>query len=133
MAEVLLLSGPPSSGKTTVSKLLSECYDRVDHVDVNTLWRFLAAGRFEPWSAEPESAHQQNQAVRQTAYLAHDSVSKSVGVIIEDVITPELLTTYVEALQPGGVGLHFERLMPDLGKTCLTRNQERLNDRAWPG
>jgi adenylate kinase family enzyme len=55
MADIVLLSGPPASGKTTVARLLSERYDRVAHVDVNALWRLRSAGLFEPWSADPES------------------------------------------------------------------------------
>jgi chloramphenicol 3-O-phosphotransferase len=131
MADIVLLSGPPASGKTTVARLLSERYDRVAHVDVNALWRLRSAGRFEPWSADPESAHQRRQAMRQAASLARDFVTDSVGVIIEDIVTPETLPLYVEALQPARVRLHFVRLMPSL-EVCLARNLVRQSDRSWP-
>jgi chloramphenicol 3-O-phosphotransferase len=124
MADILLLSGPPASGKTTVAGLLSERYDRVGHIDVNALWRLRSAGRFEPWSTEPEAAHQRSQAQRQATSLGRDFVRESVGVIVEDVITPGTLSSYIEALGPAGARLHFVRLMPSM-EACLSRNQAR--------
>jgi adenylate kinase family enzyme len=90
MAEILLLSGPPASDKTTLARLLSERYDRIAHIDVAHVRSLRTAGRFHRWSSDPEGLHQKRQAVKQSAHLARDFLDEGVGVIIEDAIAAAL-------------------------------------------
>src|SRR3990172_6703415 len=42
MPEVLILTGPPGSGKSTAARALAERYDRVAHVEASVLRGFVA-------------------------------------------------------------------------------------------
>ena len=41
MAEILILTGPPGSGKSSVALALADRYDRVAHINVDTQRHFV--------------------------------------------------------------------------------------------
>ncbi|HEY7679178.1 MAG TPA: AAA family ATPase, partial [Terriglobia bacterium] len=131
MAEILLLSGPPASGKTTVARLLSERYDRVAHIDANAVRRLRSAGLSPLLRQDPESERQRRLAVRNAAALAHNFIADQVGVVIEDIVLPDSLNLYRDELSPAGVRIHFVRLMPSL-ESCHARNRMRDHERVRP-
>ncbi len=68
MQELLIITGPPGSGKSTVSALVAEHFDRCALVRGDTFFGFVARGYIDPWL--PES-HEQNEVVtRATATAA---------------------------------------------------------------
>ena len=131
MAEILLISGPPASGKTTVARLISERYDRVAHIDTGQMRQLRTGGRFPPWSADPEAARQHRLAVANACALARNFIAETVGVVIEDIVLPDSLIWYLDELRPAGVRIHFMRLLPSL-EACQARNRERPDERVRP-
>jgi chloramphenicol 3-O-phosphotransferase len=124
VADVLILSGPPAAGKSTVAQALAERYDRVAHIDVDTLRHFVTpTGYIAP--DRPGWERQQALATRNAAALARNFLEERFAVIIDDVVvTAEHLAQYVEALKPAGAPVHFVRLLPRL-EVCLARNAAR--------
>jgi adenylate kinase family enzyme len=57
---VLILTGPPGVGKTTVAGILAARRQRAVHLEADRFFRFIAAGYVEPWKRE---SHQQNRLV----------------------------------------------------------------------
>jgi dephospho-CoA kinase len=60
VAELIVVTGPPGAGKSTVAELLSQQFDRSALVAGDAFFGFLRRGSTAPWI--PES-HEQNTAV----------------------------------------------------------------------
>ena len=129
MPDVLILTGPPGAGKSTVAEALAERYDRVAHIDVGVLRGFVA-----PTGRGPSEVRERLRplSVRNACAIALNFLTERIAVIIDDiVITQDDLDTYVEGLKPAGDAIHFVRLLPSL-EVCQARNVQRAESRQPP-
>jgi chloramphenicol 3-O-phosphotransferase len=126
--EVLILSGPPGAGKSTVAQALSERYDRVAHIDVDTLRHFITpTGYVAP--GKPGFERQRALATRNACSLACNFLAERFAVIIDDVVvTADELDDYLRNLEGAGIRVHFVRLLPSL-EVCEERNRNRREGR----
>jgi predicted kinase/ketosteroid isomerase-like protein len=82
---VLILTGPPGSGKTTVARVLAGAYERAVHLESDHFFDYIRSGYVEPW--KPES-HEQNTTVMRivadaaAAYAAHGYLTIIDGIVI---------------------------------------------------
>lgn len=67
MASLLVVTGPPGAGKSTVARILADRSERSVLVEGDVFFGFLARGAIEPWL--PESK-QQNEIVTRAAASA---------------------------------------------------------------
>jgi tRNA uridine 5-carbamoylmethylation protein Kti12 len=129
--EVLILTGPPASGKSSVARALAERYDRVAHVDVDTLRHFVTPTGYAK-AGQPERARQLRLGVRNACDLARNFLEERFAVIVDDVVvSKDDLDAYVEGLKETDIQIHFVRLLPSLD-VCLARNAAREEGKMSP-
>ena len=123
MGSLLIVTGPPGSGKSAVSRLLADDLERSALVEGDLFFAFLAAGAIPPWL--PESmAH--NHVVGDAAAAATKRFMADYDTIYDGVIGPWHLDRFVRAL--GTNEIDYTILLPSVD-VCI----ERVNTRPGHG
>ena len=107
-APLLLLTGSPGTGKTTVAPLVADRH--AGSVCLNLDWFFskLGRGAIDPWR---EEAHAQNRAVLRAAAAACATFAvEGYVTVAEGIIYPFMLDLFVTAGTPHGVAVHYSVL-----------------------
>jgi cytidylate kinase len=121
MASLLLVTGPPGAGKSTVSRAIAEESPHSVFVAGDAFIGFLANGSIAPWLT---AAHQQNQIVtRAAASAAGEYASGGYFMAHDGIVGPWFLRTFASATGMGE--LDYVVLMPPV-ETCLERVATRL-------
>lgn len=123
-SQLVILSGPPNAGKSSTADALCQRYDRMLHVEVNTLRNFLRMGRLRPWDDSPDGCRQRDLLIESACDMARRFLDAGYGVIIDDVIADDDLPRYRRALAGTEHELHFVVLLPALD-VVLRRERER--------
>jgi cytidylate kinase len=119
MGDLLVVTGPPGAGKSTVASLLAEHGHRSALVPGDDFFAFLRRGAIPPWL--PES-HDQNTAVVEAAAAAAGRLVRHCDVFYDGVVGPWFLPTFLEH---SGLGhLDYAVLLPPLD-VCLQRVRTR--------
>ncbi len=124
---ILILTGPPGFGKSTVAELLTKQSGvRSVHLHSDDFYvRYLRAGYVDPWLPE---AHDQNVVV--TKVIAEAAAVYAEGgyfTVLDGIVGPWFLPPFSSAAQRHGVGLHYLVLFPDV-QTAVHRVMTRPGD-----
>jgi cytidylate kinase len=121
VADLVVVTGPPGAGKSTVARLLAEMVDPSALVAGDAFFGFLARGSISPWLAK---ARDQNEIVLEASAAAAGRLAGGgISVVYDGVVGPWSLAAFVSAT--GLARLHYVALLPSQA-TCVARVQARV-------
>ena len=104
-ARLLLLTGSPGCGKTTVAPLVADRHEPSACLDLDWFFAKVRRGAVEPWKPE---AHDQNRTVLGAAAAAvAEFVQGGYFTVAEGILYPFMLDLFETACAPLGIELSY--------------------------
>jgi broad-specificity NMP kinase len=123
--QLLLLTGSPGCGKTTVAPLVADRAPLSACLNLDWFFAKLRSGFLEPWR---EEAHQQNRVVLSAAASAVATFTAGGYFTVADgILYPFMLDLFVDACEPLGIDLNYAVLRAPLS-VVLARVQARVDE-----
>jgi predicted kinase len=110
---ILILTGAPGSGKTTVAALLAQTAASAVHLQSDCFFHFIASGYVEPWKGE---SHVQNTTVMHiVGQAATGYAGAGYHTIIDGIVSPRWFFEPLRAsLAASGFQVAYAVLRPPL-------------------
>ncbi len=126
VADLLVVTGPPGAGKSTVSALVVAAFETAALVPGDVFFGFRVRGAVAPWLPE---AHDQNEVTTRAAAAAAGAFAAGgCPVVYDGMVGPWFLPVFAGELARQGVRvaeeLHHVVLLPDLAR-CQRQVAER--------
>lgn len=123
---VLVVTGPPAAGKTTVARTLATDRTPSVHLHADDFWAFLTTGYVEPWL--PAARQQNDVVIRAICDATRAFADGGYHVVLDGVIGPWFLEELLSRCPPEEISIDYVMLLPQL--TVLL---DRLGKRTGHG
>jgi predicted kinase len=123
--EIVVLSGPPGSGKSTVGQALARRWPRAVHIHTDDFYRWIVSGYVEPWL--PEARAQNTVAMEAMAQVAQRFADGGYAVVVDGIVGPWFLEPWRALAGP----VSYVVLRPSLEiaeQRAATRGDHPLQD-----
>jgi hypothetical protein len=121
-APILLLTGSPGCGKSTVAPLVADRHEPSACLDLDWFFAKVRRGFVDPWRAD---AHAQNRVVLRAGAEAVAAFAEGGYFTVGDgILFPFMLDLFVEACGPYGIELNYAVLRAPIDVV-----QKRVQDR----
>ncbi|HUY16581.1 MAG TPA: AAA family ATPase [Acidimicrobiales bacterium] len=129
-AQMLILTGPPGSGKTTAGRLVASEFTPSVVVDADFFWTSVVNGLIPPW--EPLADTQNQVMVRAALSTAARFVRGGYVTVLEGHVGPWWMDLIRDELTDLNVPVSYVVLRPSIDD-CLFRSVDRLKEPRHAG
>jgi|SRR3989338_4192075 len=95
---IIILTGPPGAGKSTISKLYAQQQPKCVRIETDDIRHMVINPHMAPWQGE-EGNRQLKLGIRNTCLLTHEFIKEGFEVIIADFLTEYTYPFYRESLR----------------------------------